>query len=106
MSRYTNAYYDRPVAIDLDNKRRFYNSLLDPEIPRNSDDIYVITTIGDRLDNLAWEYYSDATLWFIITAANPELRKDSLYLEPGTQLRIPFSAQSVLTLYQTQNSSR
>lgn len=106
MSRYNNAYYNRPVVLDSENKRRYYNTLIDPSIPTRNDDIYVITTIGDRLDQLAWNYYSDSTLWFIIAAANPDLRKDSLYLEPGTQLRIPFDANAVLSLYQSQNSSR
>jgi len=106
MSRYTNAYYSRPVNLDVENKRRYYDSLIDPVIPRRIDDIYVMTTIGDRLDKLAWDYYSDTSLWFIIAAANTELRKDSLYLEPGTQLRIPFDAQAVLSLYQAQNNNR
>lgn len=106
MSRYTNAYYSRNVSLDVDNKRRYYESLIDPVIPRRNDDIYVITTVGDRLDQLAWEYYADSTLWFIIAAANSDLRKDSLYLEPGTQLRIPADAQAVLTLYQAQNTNR
>lgn len=106
MSRYINAYYNRPVSLDTDNKRRYYNTLLDPTIPNRDDDIYVMTTTGDRLDQLAWDYYSNAELWFIIAAANPGLRKDSLYLEPGTQLRIPIDSQAVLTLYQSQNSSR
>ena len=106
MGRYTNAYYTRNVNLDVDNKRRYYDALIDPVIPRRNDDIYVITTIGDRLDQLAWEYYSDSTLWFIIAAANSDLRKDSLYLEPGTQLRIPADAQAVLSLYQSQNTSR
>lgn len=106
MSRYINAFYSRPVNLDEENKRRYYDALLDPEIPRRSDDIYVVTTIGDRLDQLAWQYYSDSSLWFIIAAANTELRKDSLYLEPGTQLRIPVDAQAVLSLYQAQNTNR
>lgn len=106
MARYSNSYYTRPVALDIENKRRYYNTLIDPTIPNRADDIYVITTIGDRLDQLAWDYYSDATLWFILAAANPDLRKDSLYLEPGTQLRIPVDAQEVLRLFQSQNSSR
>jgi phage tail protein X len=106
MGRYSNAYYSRGVNLDVDNKRRYYDSLIDPVIPRRADDIYVITTIGDRLDQLAWDYYADATLWFIIAAANADLRKDSLYLEPGTQLRIPADYQSVLALYQAQNTNR
>lgn len=43
---------------------------------------------NDRLDNLAYRFYQDPTLWWVIADANPEL----LYpdpLVPGSILRIP-----------------
>ena len=67
------------------------------------DDIYVVTTIGDRIDLLAWKYYANAELWWIIAAANPELRKDSLYLEPGIQLRIPQDLSTILNDFDNLN---
>jgi phage tail protein X len=106
MSRYINYLFTQKSKLDEDNKRRYYDSLLDPSIPLSFSDIYVITTIGDRLDLLAWKYYSNAEFWWIITAANPELRKDSLYLEPGLQIRVPRDYQIVLTMFNDQNSSR
>ena len=106
MERYNNFIFSQKSNIDTDNNRRFYYSLIDPTIERQQNDIYVVCTIGDRLDLLAFQYYSDATLWWIISAANPELRKDSLYLEPGTQVRIPRDYQRVLTLFEEQNLSR
>lgn len=106
MARYTNYLFTQKSKLDEDNKRRYYDSLLDPTIPLSYSDIYVITTIGDRLDMLAWKYYANAEFWWIITAANPELRKDSLYLEPGIQLRIPQDYNEVLVLYKDQNTSR
>jgi phage tail protein X len=106
MERYNNFIFSRQSSFDVDNNRRYYSSLIDPTIERQPDDVYVICTFGDRLDLLAFKYYSDATLWWIISAANPELRKDSLFLEPGTQVRIPRDFQRVLTLFQDQNLSR
>jgi hypothetical protein len=106
MARYNNYLFTQKESIDANTKNRFYESLLDPTIDKDSTDIYVITTIGDRYDLLAWKYYSDAELWWIIAAANPELRKDSLYLEPGTQIRIPRDYQKALVTYQDQNNSR
>jgi phage tail protein X len=106
MERYENYLFTHPSTLDEENKRRYYTTLIDPVIERSADDIYVICTFGDRLDLLASKYYSDSTLWWIISAANPELRKDSLYLEPGTQIRIPSSYQDVLSLYQSQNADR
>jgi phage tail protein X len=92
--------------LDVENKRRYYDSLIDPVIEKSVDDIYVVTSVGERLDLLAWKYYQDPELWWIISAANPELRKDSLYLEPGIQVRVPRDYQVVLQLFIDQNSFR
>jgi len=68
--------------------KRYYGTLLYPLITPRESDIYVITTVGDRLDILANDYYKDASLWWVIASVN-NLRKDSLYIVPGSQLRIP-----------------
>lgn len=106
MERYSNYIFTQQSKLDVENKRRYFPALLDPIVPRQQDDIYVISTFGDRLDLLAWKYYTDSTLWWLISAANPELRKDSLYLEPGTQVRIPRDPDYVLSLFESQNASR
>jgi phage tail protein X len=106
MGRYTNVLFTKKEELDSINKRRYYNSLIDPTINLSVNDIYVITTIGDRLDLLAYQYYGDATYWWMIAAANTNLRKDSLYLEPGMQLRIPANPQNILQLLQTENTNR
>jgi hypothetical protein len=39
---------------------------------------------------LAWKYYKDQTLWWIIARANQEyIGCDSLFIEPGIRIRIP-----------------
>jgi hypothetical protein len=106
MSRYNNYAFAQPAKLDSDNKRRYYDSLIDPIIEKQDDDIYVMTSIGERLDLLAWKYYSNVDLWWIIAAANPELRKDSLYLEPESQIRVPIDYQKVLLMLESQNTSR
>jgi hypothetical protein len=106
MERYNNFVFSKSSQLDVENNRRFYTALLDPTIERQLDDIYVVCQFGDRFDLLASKYYDDATLWWIISAANPEVRKDSLFIEPGTQLRIPRDFQRVLSLYAEQNLSR
>jgi len=106
MSRYSNTLFDQPERLDSENRRRIYDSLIDPNIPNSQLDVYVRTVFGDRLDSLAFQYYSDTTLWWIIAAANPGLRKDSVFLEPNLQLRIPTDAVRVLQLIESQNNSR
>jgi len=74
--------------------------------PESTEDYYVLSTLGDRFDTLANEYYRDASLWYIIAAANPLIRRDSLNIEPGHQIRIPLPLSRVLTTLSNENLSR
>jgi hypothetical protein len=74
-----------------------------PNIPLSEDDIYVITTIGDRLDLLAYSYYRNPEYWWIISSANNNINKGSMFLTPGTQLRIPTDLGAVLKLFNDLN---
>ena len=106
MSKYNNTLDLQSTLIDAELKRRYFVSIIDPHIPKQSDDIYVVCTIGERLDLLAWKYYQNVEYWWIIAAANPELRKDSLNLEIGVQIRIPKYFQNALILMSEQLISR
>jgi hypothetical protein len=101
MNRYNNSTIDQTQQGKPYLKQRFY-----PNIPLSENDVYVITTVGDRLDSLAYSYYNDATLWWIISAANNNITKGSIFPEPGTQLRIPINLNAVLSLYNQYNITR
>lgn len=51
-------------------------------------------TADDQIDVLAYKFYADPTLWYIIANANPEVT-DFMNLVPGSLLRIP-SVPSVI----------
>jgi len=68
--------------------RKVYRSKIYPNIPLRDDDIYVASETGDRLDSIAYEYYGDASLWWIIAAAN-NIHNAPFGLKDGTILRIP-----------------
>ena len=38
---------------------RAYNSIRYPKIPLSANDLYVIATVGDRVDLIADQYYND-----------------------------------------------
>lgn len=82
----------------------FVNNIY-PDIPLSPDDSYVITVLGDRLDLLAFDFYGDVSFWWIIASAN-SLSGDSLYLEPGSQIRIPADISSVISEYKSTNIVR
>ena len=83
----------------------YYRNAKYPEIPLSENDIYVLTDFGDRLDLLANQFYNDVTLYWIIAAANPnEVSFGSLFVDEGTQLRIPINISSIIDSYIELNS--
>lgn len=75
-----------------------------PTIAPTDSDYYVITTVEDRLDLLAFDFYQDASLWWVIASANA-LPGDSIYPPVGVQLRIPSNIQSILNTYNRVNNA-
>jgi hypothetical protein len=82
----------------------YYVTNVYPEIAPTDSDYYVITTIDDRLDLLAFDFYQDSNLWWVIASANA-LPGDSIYPPAGIQLRIPIDIQSILTTYNRVNNA-
>jgi len=72
-----------------------YTETLYPEIEDKETDIYIYAKYGDRLDTLAYKYYNDTSLWWIIARAN-DFPGDSLFVELPNRLRIPTDIASIL----------
>lgn len=85
--------------------RRYRSNAVYPTIPYGEDDIYILTTVGDRYDQLAQQFYGDSSLWWIIASANNS-KRDGLIVEPGIQLRIPENHQEVVRKYIDLNTNR
>jgi len=98
MDRYRNI----PIRRDLEGTR-LYKTVKYPIIPRSINDLYVITTDGDRYDRLAQQYYNDSSLWWVVSAANAEYTQNSLFPPVGIQLRIPGNLSSILSAYSALN---
>ena len=76
----------------------YYQTNVYPTVQPTDTDYYVITTVNDRLDLLAFDFYQDSSLWWIIASANA-LPGDSIYPPVGVQLRIPTDIQTILNNY-------
>lgn len=94
--------YDYSKKIDNEKGKKVLSSYRLPEIPEKENDVYIITSIGDRLDSLAFKFYGNARYWWVLAVAN-NLAKGTLVIEPGTQLRIPVNPSDVITIVQTSN---
>ena len=88
------------VKTDLNTNIRYYKNIEYPSIPEDITDIYIISKSTDRLDLLAFDYYRNPQLWWIISKANPnKVKRDSFFLNPGLQIRIP-SQSNVSAIYE------
>lgn len=99
--RYQNTQIRRTPQLG----NQYYLNNVYPQIPFSVNDTYVITVLGDRLDLLSFDYYGDTDFWWVIASAN-SLPGDSLYLEPGAQIRIPSDLPSIINSYNKANASR
>jgi hypothetical protein len=97
MQRYTN-----DIILKKPSGLRYYGSTKYPFIEESIEDYYIITMQGDRLDNLASQFYGDPTLYWILQVANT-LKRDSLYPEVGLQLRIPQNITKILQDFDNLN---
>jgi hypothetical protein len=98
--------YDNSTILKTEDKKPYFKGKFYPNVPLSSSDVYVITTVGDRLDSLAYSYYRDSTLWWVIAMANNNITKGLLNPIPGTQLRIPVNISDVITQYNNFNKAR
>jgi phage tail protein X len=98
--------YENTPQLKTSTGTRYLSSTVYPEIPYSENDLYVYTTEGDRLDNLAYQFYGDATLYWVIATANPQVSFASLFIPVGTQLRLPGNLNSVLLSFKLLNNLR
>ena len=79
-------YDETNVRKNQDTNKSYYNTTIYKKVPERNDDMYFISTEGDRCDSLAYRFYNDSTLWWFIANAN---NISTMNLPPGTSLRIP-----------------
>ena len=94
--------YEDITLVKTEEGKRYQKSVQYPLMERKLTDIYIIGARHDRLDNLAFKYYEDARLWWIIARAN-NIGKGNLTVPTGTQLRIPQNYLEIIQEYNTLN---
>jgi phage tail protein X len=99
MNRYTQN--DSNVFKRYDGKRVLRTTRY-PKIPVGFNDIYIVASETDYLDSLAYKYYQDTTLWWVIAQANGI--KASLKAPTGEQIRIPQNIENIVLAFKRENS--
>ena len=96
--------YDNQKILQDENKTRYLNRIEYPVIPVRDTDLFIQGQYGKRLDNLAFEYFGNVELWWIIARANPECQTNgSMYMNPNKQYRIPTDIGQILAEYEELN---
>jgi hypothetical protein len=90
--------------LKMDNGSHYLSTIYYPRIPVKDTDEYIITNETTMLDTLAYTYYRDSSLWWIIYRAN-NMTRGVLAPRVGTQLRIPIEIDSVLSDFKKINNS-
>ena len=89
------------VFIRYDGKRVFRTTRY-PKIPVGFNDIYIVASETDYLDSLAYKFYKDSTLWWVIAQANGV--KNTLKAPTGQQMRIPQDINTIISNFKRENS--
>jgi|TARA_R110000744_G_scaffold15863_5_gene43869 hypothetical protein len=97
-------YQNTPIDKTEDGKR-FYPTTIYSQIDPKADDVYLITVKNDRMDNIAFEYYGDPSLWWVIASAN-DIPQDSIFIPVGSQIRVPANISTFLDNFDRTNQRR
>jgi len=105
MNRYASIKSLQTLNNNLRNKGTSYrNAAKYPIVPQQENDIYAITEFGDRFESLAFQFYGDVTLWWVIAIANPNIVDfSSIFLPIGSQIRIPQNISPIIDSYNELN---
>ena len=90
-------------GITSESGKTMYAPTYYPNIEAQENDNYILTGNTDRLDAIAFDFYGDATLWWVIAMAN-NLAGDSIYPPTAVYLRIPFNLPDVMNKYNSNNT--
>ena len=86
-----NRYATTKIKLDKSGIR-VYGTTYYPEILISDGDQFIYPIEGDRLDSLAYKYYGDTTLWWVIASAN-NLGKGTFTIAPGRLIRLPYNRE-------------
>lgn len=95
-------YSSTPSKERFDGKRT-YRSTVYPPIPPSDTDLSIVSNEGDYLDTLAYKYYGDPTLYWVIANAN-NLGKGRFSVPEGLTLRIPTNVGEIINKFNNVNA--
>jgi len=87
------------------DKKRIQGQTIYPAILPRVTDLYIVVRDGQRMDTLANEYYGNPSMWWIIAQAN-NITGGTLFLKPGSSIRIPKDLATIQRELEKANTER
>jgi phage tail protein X len=84
--------------------KKVYITTQYPVIQPQDSDVIVMTSEADFLDSMAYKYYGDPTLWWIIGLVN-NLGQGRMSVPAGLQIRVPTNINQILVQFNTLNQT-
>lgn len=83
-----NKYLSDLQVEKTDEGKSYYTTIIPSQVQRDLFEFSIVTRGIQRFDNLAYQYYKDASKWWIIAKANGMV-DGNLFIEPGARIIIP-----------------
>ena len=100
MDRYKNS----KIKKDKQLKVRYKSTTEYPSIQRRDSDIVYYAKHGDTYSNLAYRFYQDQSLWWVIARANKDF-EGNIKPKIGTRLLIPQDISSIVANLNRDNKT-
>ena len=81
---------------------RVYSTTFYPKIEIRDSDVFKYFPRGTRFDKIAYDFYGDASLWWIVTLANGVSNAD-IQVNPTTEYRVPTEIEPILSDFKRLN---
>ena len=94
--------YDSTQVTERWDGKRVFKTTTYPIIEPQNGDAIIISNEADYLDSIAYTYYGDPTLWWVIALVN-NLGKGRMSVPPGLQLRIPANINAIIVQFNNLN---
>ena len=83
-------------------KQQVLKPTIYPKIPIRDSDIYINPKDMERCEHVAYRFYGDQSLWWVIAQAN-NIHNGSVYLDSEKQIRVPQDIKSIMMDLESEN---
>ena len=90
MSRYKN----NNIETNKDTNKKYYVTYKKIKFPKKEDDVYIVWADYHTCHNIAYKYWDDSKLWWVLLSANNKMLESDFF--NGEVIRIPINPELII----------